>query len=99
MLPAIYNPLVVEQIFEDMESLDFYSLSQSVYGFRTFLKYSSPDAVNPQLKTMNLDQFTTLSTSFPPRLINLITNSDVPLQADIEASSALYWQLPVNSED
>jgi len=99
MLPSIYNPLVVDQIFEGMEALDFFALSQSVYGFRTYLANSSPDAVNPQLKTMNLAQLTTLAAQFPKRLQSLINNSDVPVQANIEAASTLYWQLNTNPDD
>ena len=87
MLPYIYNPLVVEMIFTDMDSMDFYALAQSVFGFRTFLKNSDPDATNPLLKTMNLAKFQALVLTYPARLQTVITNSDVPTQVEIETAS------------
>lgn len=78
MLPYIYNPMAVEQLFEDMESMDFFALAQSVYGFRKFLKHTDPDSVNPNLRTMNLAKFNAMLLTFPSRLQNVMNNSDVP---------------------
>lgn len=99
MLPYIYNPLVVEMIFTDMDSMDFYALAQSIFGFRTFLKNSDPDAVNPLLKTMNLAKFEALVLTYPARLQTVITNSDVPTQKEIETASTQYWLLNPVSDD
>jgi hypothetical protein len=70
-----------------MDAMDFYSLAQSIFGFRTFLANSDPDAVNPLLKTMNAAKFTALVLTFPARLQSVITNSDVPTQVEIETAS------------
>ena len=70
-----------------MEYFDFYTLCQTVFGFRQYLLNSDPDPINPQLKQMIGAKFTALAATYPPRLKYLVTNSDVPLQADIETNS------------
>jgi len=98
-LPIIYNPLVVDFIFEDMDQFDFYTLCQTIFGLRQYLANSLPNPQNPQLKQMIGAKFSDLIKTYPARLQYLVQNSDVPTQADIETNSTQYWLLNSNPED
>lgn len=97
MLPFIYTPYVVEQIFKDNEKKNFYNFITHIYAFRMFTGASVLTNGTP---IFTLASFTSLMTkSFPERLQFIINQSLVPEQTEVEDASKTFWNLPTINED
>lgn len=106
-LPEIYNPLVIDKLFIDMDGLDFVSLCATVWAYRAYQTQGTAAATDftassgslGRIITLSQPRFTEILTSFPARVRNVIDNSGVPDQATIETASAAYWGTPRNREN
>ena len=66
MIPIIYTPYLIDQIFYDNERKNFYSFCVSIFAYRMFTGTSVP---TPEIPIFTLASFTSLMTkSFPERL-------------------------------
>lgn len=91
VMPHIYNSLVVNKLFKNMQDMNFYTFAQTIFAYRMWVKAcSAPEkAVNgSDIVFMNFADFEATYTKFPKRLQYLIENTEIPSQEDIDKTSA-----------
>jgi hypothetical protein len=94
-MPPIYNSLVVNKLFIDMEGMDFFSLCQTIWSYRM---YTLPHGVDMDITpgdhsmgpkvTMSFPRFEAIVNLLPKGVQNLIKTSMVPSVEEIEKASA-----------
>ena len=94
-LPHIYNAFVVHKLFEEVDEMDFYALAICIKALRMYVaKYEDIPEDQAQISidgirdvTMNKVKFKKAIESLPVVSANLIENSYVPKQQDVELAN------------
>lgn len=72
--------MIVQRLFEDMEEMNFFGFSQTIYAYRLYIKSDDSGTLEAgaPVISMTYAQYQTAIADFPSRLKYLIANSQVP---------------------